>query len=142
MAGLKKVFPLMDFPDRAAHIMRGGLFEQKSHRARPDGVGDIGVVTVRGEHEHFGGGQFLANLPGGLQAVEQRHGDIHQHYVRAKVFGHRNGLPAVLCFADHFEVGLQFEHLAQSLPHNRMIFGQHYSDTFHKNSRLGFSGLR
>jgi hypothetical protein len=31
--GAEKCFSLVDFPNRPAHVVGGGLFEQKSHRA-------------------------------------------------------------------------------------------------------------
>ena len=140
--GAEKCFSLLDFPNRPAHVVGGGLFEQKSHGAGLGRVFDISVITVRGEHEHLGGGERLQHLAGGFQTIEQRHGDVHQHHVGTKFFGQRNRLAAVLRFAGHFEIVFQFEHLAKSFAHDRMVFRQQNSDSFHNNSRFDFSRLR
>ena len=129
--GAEKCFSLVDFPNRPAHVVGGGLFEQKSHRAGLGCVFDIRVITVRGENEHFGGGDGFEHLAGGFQTIEQRHGDVHQHHVGTKFFGQRDRLAAVLRFADHFKIVFQFEHLAETLAHDRMVFGQQNSDFFH-----------
>ena len=86
--GTEKRFPLLNFPDRPAHLVGGGLFEQKSHGAGVGGVFDICVIAVRGENKHFGGGKLFEHLAGGFQAVEQGHRDVHQHHGRTKFFDH------------------------------------------------------
>jgi hypothetical protein len=55
--GTEKWLPLMHFPNGPADVLNGGLFEQKSRRAGLGRGFDIGVITVRGEHEHLGGGE-------------------------------------------------------------------------------------
>ena len=129
----EKRVSLLHFPNRPAHVMRGGLFEQKSHRAGFGRALHIRVITVRGENEHFGGGEGFEHLAGGFQTIEQRHGDVHQHHGGAKFLGQGDRLAAVLRFADHFKVVFQFEHLAETLAHDRMVFGQQDSDSFHKS---------
>ncbi len=136
------MFSLVDFPDRPAHFVRGGLFEQKAHRAGLGRMFDIRVIAVRGKHEHFGGGDGFENLPRGFQTIEQRHRDVHHHHVGTKFFGQRDGLAAVLRFADNFNVVFEFEHLAKTFAHNRMVFSQQNSDVFHNNFKFGSSGLR
>ena len=116
--------------------MGGGLFEQKSHGAGLGRVFDIRVITVRGEHEHFGGGDGFEHLAGGFQTIEPRHRDVHQHHGGTKFFDQGDRLAAVLRFADHFEVVFQFEHLAKSLAHDRVVFRQQNSDSFHSDSRF------
>jgi hypothetical protein len=74
----------MHFADRAAHVMGGSLFEQKSHCARVGGVFDIRVIIVRGKHEHLGRGDGFEYLTRGLQTIEQGHGDVHRHHTRTQ----------------------------------------------------------
>ena len=64
-----------------------------------------GVIVVRGEDEHLCGGKLLENLAGGLQPVEPRHGDVHQHHVGTQFVRQRDGLPPVFGFTDHSQVG-------------------------------------
>ena len=113
------------------------MFEQKSHGAGLGRVFDIRVIAVRGENEHFGGGNGFEHLPGGFQAVEQRHGDVHQHHGGTKFFDQGDRLAAVLRFADHFKVVFEFQHLAKTFAHNRVVFRQQNSDSFHRDSRFG-----
>ncbi len=108
------------------------MLEQKAHRPGRDGRVHIRVITVRGEHEHLGGGERAENLPGRFQTIEMRHGDIHQHHGGPEFLGQRHRLPSVLRFADDFDVGFQFEHLAKSLTHDHVVFGKENSNFFHK----------
>ena len=137
--GLKNVFPFWTSRIASAHVVGGGLFEQKSHRAGLGRVLDIRVITVRGEDEHLGGGDGFEHLAGGFQTVEPRHGDVHQHHGGTKLLGQGDRLAAVLRFADHFEVGFQFQHLAKPLAHDRVVFGQQDGDSFHRDSKFGSS---
>ena len=59
---------------------------------------------MRGEHDHFGGGDGFENLARGFQTVEPRHGDIHQHHGGAKLFNQGNGLATVGRFASLLKV--------------------------------------
>jgi hypothetical protein len=51
-------------------------------------------------------------------------------------FDQGNRLPAVLRFADHFQVFFHLEHLAKALAHDRMIVRQQNSCSFHSFSRI------
>ena len=119
--------------------MRRVLFEEKSHGAGVGRVFDIRVIIVRGENDHFGGGNGFENLAGGLQTIEQGHRDVHQHYGGTKFFGQRDRLAAILRFADHLNIVFQFQHLAKTLAHDRVVFSQENSDSFHRDLRFGFS---
>jgi hypothetical protein len=50
-------------------------------------------------------------------------------------------LTAGLRLADYFEVVLEFEHCANTLSDDRMVFREQDSDPFHQNSMLRFTGL-
>ena len=122
--GTEKSISLFDFPDRRANIVGRDLFEQKSHCTGIVGVLDVGVITVRREHEHLGGGEGFEQLAGGCQTIEQRHRDVHQDHVGTKLSGQRDRLPSVLRFAHHFKILFEFEHFAKSLAHNHVVFRQ------------------
>ena len=62
----EKCVPLLDFPNREAHIASRGLFDQIAHRAGVDRLFDIRLIVVCRKYEHFGGGDGLENLASGL----------------------------------------------------------------------------
>ena len=101
--------PILDFADRRGKNVGRSLFEQKPSRTQRCDLLDVGVVAVRGENEHLGVGKVYANLPGGFQAIEQRHRDVHYNYRRPKFPGQLDGLSASLSFANHFNVGFVFQ---------------------------------
>jgi hypothetical protein len=130
----EKGIPLVDFPNPLGQNAGGGLFEQKSHGTGLRCVFDIRVIIVRRENEYSGVGDGFENLTGGFQTIEQRHRDVHQHHGGAKFFDHGDRLAAVFRFADHFEVVFQLQQSCETLTHDRVVFGQQNSDSFHKLS--------
>ena len=94
MEGLKKVFPF--WTSRIASDRKWAEVCLSRYPAAPnaDHLLDVGVITVRGENEHLGVRDGLANLPGGLQPVEQRHRDVHDDHVGTELPGHFHGLAA------------------------------------------------
>ncbi len=132
----EKRLPFLNFSDCPANIVAGGLFKYIAYGTRLHRISDIGIIAVRREYEHFGGGKCFEHLPGSLQTVEQGHRNVHQCHVGTKFFGQRDCLTSVLRFADHFKVGFEFEHLAKSFAHNHMIFRQQHRDSFHKEVPL------
>ena len=55
---------------------------------------------------------------------------VHDDHDGAKFFDQGDGLATVLRFADHFEVVFEFEHLAKTLAHDCVVFGQQDGDSF------------
>src|SRR5580704_3822818 len=53
----EKCVPLLDFTNRRAYIVSGGLFDQIALRAGVDRLDDIRFIAVRRKHEHFGEGE-------------------------------------------------------------------------------------
>jgi hypothetical protein len=68
----EKCVPLLDFPNREAHIVSGGLFDQITHRAGVDRLFDIRLIVVCRKHEHFGGRGDFENLASGLSVASVR----------------------------------------------------------------------
>ena len=130
----------MDLANGCGQNVRGGLFEQKSRRAQRGHLLDVSVITMRGENEHFGVGKVFANLPGGFQSVEQRHGDVHHDHGGTKFAGELHGLAAGFGFADHFNIGFVFQQGPKTLADNLVVFRQQNSNLFHSHSKFGFSG--
>jgi len=62
----EKGVPLVDFPNRAAHVVSGGLLDKIAHRAGVDRLDDIRFIVVRRKYEYFGGREGFENLAGGL----------------------------------------------------------------------------
>ena len=120
----EKSMTLVDFPNPLGQNACGGLFEQKSHGTGLRCVFDIRAITVRRENEYSGVGDGFENLTGGFQTIEQGHRDIHDDHCGTKFFDQDDRLTSIFRFADHFQIGIQFEHLAKPLAHNRMVFRQ------------------
>ena len=125
---------LVDFPNPLGQNAGGGLFEQKSHGTGLRCAFDIRVIIVRRENEYSGAGDGFKNLTGGFQTIEHRHRDVHHHHGGAKFFDQGDRLTAVFRFADHFEIVFQLQYLAKPFAHNRVVFGQQNSDSFHRLS--------
>jgi hypothetical protein len=130
MNGPKKVCPLNPLGQNAG----GGLFEQKSHGTGLHCAFYIRVIIVRRENEYSGGGDGFENLTCGFQTIEHRQRDVHDDYCGAKFFDHGDRLAAVFRFTDHFEVVFQLQYLAKTLTHDRVVFSQQNSDSFHRLS--------
>ena len=92
-------------PERLGHLVAGAVLQQVGHRPGPQGAGDRLLLAVHGEHHHPGLGDGLPQAAGGLDPVEHRHGDVHEHEVRLQRDGQADGLLAVSRFADHLEAG-------------------------------------
>ncbi len=139
--------PFLDFPNRRGQNVGGGLFEQKTRRAQRHHLLDIRVITVRGENEHLRAGNGFEDLPGGFQAVEQRHRDVHHHHGGTKFSGQGHRLAAGFRFADHLDIPFGFQQGPKAFADNRVVFRQQNSDAFygrglfHRFSMSGVSGL-
>jgi hypothetical protein len=68
---------------------------------RPDGesASDVGLVGI---HLRI----FSHDLRRGLNAVQIRHGDIHNNDVRTKFFGHPHRFPALGGFTHDLEIAV------------------------------------
>jgi hypothetical protein len=68
--------------------------------------------------------QFRRDLPGGLDAIQPRHGHIHDNYIGRMLLGERHGLASVRGIRDHLKIRLTFEQQAEAFPHDRVIVGE------------------
>jgi hypothetical protein len=130
-------FPL-DFPDRLAHFVGGGLFEQKSHRA---GLGC--VLTYASSLCAESMSTLVAGRALSTWRVASRPLSRGMAMSISTTAGRSFLASATACgrlaLRRHFQIVFEFEHLAKALAHNHMVFRQQNSDSFHINSRFDFS---
>ena len=60
----------------------------------------------------------------GLNTIQFRHGDVHDHDVRVQLFGEFHRLLPVACLAHDLHVGLRFQDHPKALAHQGVIVGQ------------------
>jgi hypothetical protein len=75
------------------------MFEQISRCAQPGCFLNVGVITMGGEDDNSGERKVFENDPGGVQPIQQRHGNFHQDYGWAEFSGQFHRLPHVFWFA-------------------------------------------
>jgi hypothetical protein len=63
-------------------------------------------------------------LPRALNAVHDRHADVHQDHVGAQQAGSLDGLAPVGGFPHHVQPGLRLEDEPQAAPHERLVVGE------------------
>lgn len=83
-----------------------------------------------GEHDDFGVGVGEDDLADGFQAVEQRHGDVHEDDVGPQFLELGDGFATGLGFANDFHVFLEIEHAMESFADDGVIFSKEESDFF------------
>ena len=100
----------------------------------------LGMLRVGGERSVLdsmhaptvgAAGDRGADVPGCLDPVETRHGDIHDDHVGRQRGGEVEGGVAVAGLADHGDVGLGRHAQAQSLPDHRLIVDEQDPDRVH-----------
>ena len=75
-----------------------------------------------------------------LQAVQQRHGDVHDDDVRLQLRGETHSFAAIRRFADHFHLGDAVKQKFQPGPYDPVIVRD--QDANHRSSPLPFPSLR
>ena len=81
---------------------------------------------MHAQHNDADVGIALDDLGGGIDAVELRHGNIHDNNVGRKLLGEANGFAAVAGFADHFNRGVGLEQELKALADHAVIVGNEY----------------
>ena len=130
----------MGFPDRSGEDFGVGLFEEIAGSSEGPGLLDVGVLGVGREDEDFGVGRVLENLAGGFQAIDQGHGNVHDHNIRAEFAREGDGLAAVLGFSNNLNIRFGFQENFEALPDIGMVFGKKNSDRFHNKLDQGGGG--
>jgi len=96
----------------AAHELGGlAVLHQEASCSDADRLEDVLVEDERGEDDDVGRaqGRIGGNPAGGLQSVDSRHPNVHQHHIGLEVGGQADARLAVFCLADHADVGLELQ---------------------------------
>ena len=88
---------------------------------------------MHAEREHAGARRRGDQAAGGFDAVQLRHGDVHDDHIGLKLFAELHGFAAVAGLADDLHVGLRGKNHVEALPDQHVIVGQKNSD--HTSSR-------
>jgi hypothetical protein len=123
-------FSCGDETDHAEELARLAAFEQKAARSGPQRAEDILVELERGQYEDSRVAERTigSDLTRGLQTVELRHADVHQHKVGAKLASKRHGLASVRGLPRDLEVGLGVEESAKAGADDRLVLGKQDAD--------------
>jgi hypothetical protein len=134
--GRQERFAAHDDPERLEQPGRLGVLEQEPARARPQRAEDVLVETEVGEDHHAHLVQALVgeDLPGGLEAVEHRHLNVHQRDVRTVLDRQRHRLPPVGGLGDHLDVVFRFEQRPDAAADQRLVVGE--QDPDHGSARI------
>ncbi len=79
------------------------------------------VLIVGGAEDHRGMLLKPGEMPGSLQAIHHRHGDVQQYHVRADRAGHFHRIAAVAGFAGDHAARHVSEHRHQALARQRLV---------------------
>ena len=63
-------------------------------------------------------------MPGGFEAVQARHDNVHQHNIGIEALGRLDGFAAVFDISDYIEFGLVLEQHAKRLAHHDMVIDE------------------
>src|SRR5882762_1631935 len=84
-------------------------------------------------------GRRSADAFGGLQSVQNRHGDIHEDQLWFDLLNELHGFPAITGFTHDFDASNLFQCGSYSSPHDRMVISQKHSDMLHTTSSSSVS---
>src|SRR6267154_365610 len=79
------------------------------------------------EQQNLGVRQHVANNACGLQAIQTRHGDVHDDNFRFYAFGKPDSFLAVLCFAAKFPLGKSMEYALNTAANHGVVIDNDYS---------------
>src|ERR1039457_1671364 len=72
---------MRDFADGGQELFHRTVLQDVAAGSDVNALGQVVLVVVHGEEDHFRIGTFLANLTGGLETAHTGHADIHQNDV-------------------------------------------------------------
>jgi hypothetical protein len=131
--GGTKVFSALMHPANGLRKdLAGNLFDQIAGRPEPHDGLDIGVIMVGRKDEDPSVGAIPQDLTRGLDAVELRHGDVHEDNIGLELRCEGHGISAVFSLGDDPDVCLPLKQCAQALPYDGMIL-----DDEHGNGNYG-----
>src|SRR5882762_6758070 len=68
----------------------------------------------------------IANNAGGLQAIQTRHGNVHDDNFRSYGFGKTDGFLTILCFATKLPLGKSMEYSLNAAANHGMVIDNDY----------------
>ena len=104
-------------------FLDGAVLDQVPHGSGLEGPGHDVAVVVHREHDDGDARLGAVDQPGGLHAVEDRHGDVHQHDVGQQLLGQAERLLAVGRLPDDVEAGV-LEGSAKSFAQRAVVVGE------------------
>ena len=107
------------------------VFEQIAGCPHPQCLADVLFVFVHGQHNHLDPRAGFHDLCGRVQAVESLHGHIHENDIRLVLLNETEGVPAVIGFGYHFDVGNLFEEGPNPGTDQGVVIGQKNTNRLH-----------
>ena len=125
------LFASGDFADGMGEDGGGVVFGDKAVHPGFEGMLEVEVFLVGGEHEDAGGGGAADDVAGGVEAVEVGHGHIEGHDVGFESGGFFGALASVVGLTDNFEVFLLVDDGGEGLAHHFVVIDDEDSGLFH-----------
>ena len=107
--------------DGGDQFLAGGAFEHVALGSGLQRLVNIGVPVKGGQHQHARAGVLAADFDGGLNAVLDRHTQVHQHQIRLAFAVEVHGLVAVGRFAHNHHVGFRVDQADQPHADDKMV---------------------
>src|SRR5262249_44596686 len=119
-----------DDPDSFQQLLWRRVLQHESARAAAQRREDVLVIIEGRDHEYprRGPRPGLEDHPGCLQAVHDRHPEVHEHHVRSQraCLADRSG--AVLCLANDLQIVGVLDEQPESAAHQRLIVSDQDGD--------------
>jgi hypothetical protein len=87
-------------------------------------------LLMSGKSDDPGLGECGQDTPGGFEAIEAWHSEVHENDIRFQVEGHIHRLDPVGGLPHQIEVWLALEDFAESIPHDLLIINQQHAHAF------------
>src|SRR5437868_5137855 len=93
----------------------------------PEGTADQLRGRMQRKQENLGVRQDISNNAGGLQAIQTRHGNVHDDNFRFYSFGKPDGFSTILCFAAKFPLRKRMKYALNTAANYGMVIDNDYS---------------
>ena len=107
--------------DRVDQVGRVDVLEQEARGTGPQRLGDLLVLTEGHQHEDPAAGVRGGDPPGGLDAVQHGHPDVHQHHLGALARDQVERLAPVRRLSDDLDGGRLVQDQPQSGPDQGLV---------------------
>jgi hypothetical protein len=124
-AGRQQRLAAGDDSDAVQELAGIGVLDQEPAGAGVQGVDDVFVMVERGEYQHVDVGEVgcFGDAAGGLEPVDVRHADVHEHDVGLGLADQVDRGRAVGGLAHHDHAGLVVDEGAEPGAHERLVVG-------------------